>query len=287
MLRPDEQQAWNGFLSAEPKFAGEEIASWVSGPDPPDVLCTTVSGRTVGVELTKWVERDQLESGKGRERIENTYLRIVASEQEQRPDRIGWILLYDKHRRVKPKDEAQLRQELYACIAEQTALSEPDWDDPQGAPVRDFAPRYSTLAKYLDSIWILPRDRLKYLEPGGTWIMFEGLGGAYTRESTIQAVLDRIYAKIDDYEDRNLQAQHALDQLHLLCHYADEALLYNSPTHTVGFGYTDLAAKVAEVLGEDHGVFDKIFLFHPWETQKVMQVDPSAIAVGQGATGDD
>ncbi len=287
MLRPDEEQAWNGFLSAQPKFADEEVASWVPGPDPPDVLCTTLSGRTVGVELTKWVERDQLESGKAREKIESGYRRLVASEQEPRPNNIGWVWLYDKHRRVKPKDEAQLRQELYACIAEQTALGDPDWDNPQGAPVRDFVPRYSTLAKYLDSIWIHPRHRLKYLEPGGRWILFEGPGGAYTQDWMVQAALDRIYSKIDDYEERNLHAKHTLDELHLLCHYDDEALLYNSPIHTVGFGYADLAAKVAEVLAQDRGVFDKIFLFHPWESRKVMQVYPAVMAVGKKIAGDD
>jgi hypothetical protein len=111
MLRPDEEKAWNGFLTAEPKFAGEEIVGWVPGPDPPDVLCTTVSSRTVGVELTKWVEQDYVKSGKAREKIENAYLRIVASEQEPRPDKIGWVWLDDKHRRVKQRNETQFRRE--------------------------------------------------------------------------------------------------------------------------------------------------------------------------------
>jgi len=274
MLRRDETNAWNGFLSAEPKFAGEEIASWASGPDPPDVLCTTVSSRTVGVELTKWVERDQLESGKTRERIENNYLRIAASERERRPDNIGRVWLYDRHRRVKPKHEAQFRQQLYACIAEQTALADPEWDTPQGAPVRDFT-RYPVLGKFLDSIWIHPRSRQQYLEPGGKWILFEdNAGGAYPHESMVKAALDRICAKIDDYEELDLHAQHNLDELYLLCHYDNEALLYNTPVHTVGFGYENLVAKVVEVLAQEHGVFDKIFLFHPWESREVVQVYP-------------
>jgi hypothetical protein len=287
MLRPDEQLAWNGFLSAEPKFAGEEIAGWVPGPDPPDVLCTTVSRRKVGVELTKWVERDQLESGKIREKIEGGYLHVVTSEKEPRPDKIGWVWLYDKHRRLKPKDEAQFRRELYDCIAEQTALADPDWDNPQGAPVTEFEPRYPMLAKYLDSIWILPRHRLEYLQPGGRWILFENPGGAYTHDWMVQAALDRICSKIDDYEERDLHGQHSLDELHLLCHYDDEALLYNSPIRTAGFGYADLAAKVAEALAYDHGVFDKIFLFHPWESKKVMQVYPAGVAVGKKSAGGD
>ena len=98
---------------------------------------------------------------------------------------------------------------------------------------------------------------------------------AYTPEWMIKAALDRIYAKIDGYEERDLHAQHALDELHLLCHYGDEALLCNTPINTVGFGYADLAANVAEALAREHGEFDKVFLFHPWESRKVMQVYPA------------
>lgn len=277
MLRCDEDQAWNGFLSAERKFAGEEIASWVPGPDPPDVLCTTVSGRLVAVELTKWVEQDQLESGKAREEIENAYLRIIASEKERRPGNIGRVCLYDKQCRLNPNDHAQFRLEIYACIEELNALAAPDWDEPQGAPLRDFE-CYPVLGKYLHSIWIYPANRLHDAEPNSKWILFEHPGGgAYGHESMLKAALDRICAKIADYAERNLHAQYALDELHLLCHYDDKALLYNTPIDTVDFGFEDLAARVAEAVALNFGVFNKIFLFHPWESPKVMQVYPGAL----------
>jgi hypothetical protein len=67
MLRDDEREAWRGFLAAEPEFAGDSIGSAVDGPDPPDVLCVTISGKKIGVELTKWAEHEQLTSGKARE----------------------------------------------------------------------------------------------------------------------------------------------------------------------------------------------------------------------------
>jgi hypothetical protein len=35
MLRLEEEQAWAGFLSASPMFAGEGVACWHPGPDPP------------------------------------------------------------------------------------------------------------------------------------------------------------------------------------------------------------------------------------------------------------
>ena len=60
MLRDDEREAWRSFLAAEPEFTCDPIGSAVDGPDPPDVLCVTISGKKIGVELTKWVEREQL-----------------------------------------------------------------------------------------------------------------------------------------------------------------------------------------------------------------------------------
>jgi hypothetical protein len=274
-LRLEEEQAWSGFLSAAPLFAGEEIACWHQGPEPPDVLCTTVSGRVVGIELTVWVDQEQIQSGKIRERFETAYLSNVASERESRPANIGWIWLYDKHHSIKPVDKAAFRQELYSCIAEQSAIAEPDWEDPQGAPVTNFD-LYPKLKKYLDSIGIFPRDRMPRLAPDCKWILFEEPGGAYTHEWMVNAALDRIRAKIDKYGKLayDLRVRHGLNELYLLCHYDDRALRYNTPIHTVGFSYSDLAAKIAERLEKDHGVFDKIFLFHPWESPSVMGVWP-------------
>jgi hypothetical protein len=56
-------------------------------------------------------------------------------------------------------------------------------------------------------------------------------------------------------------------------------LTYNTPIRTDGFGYADLAAKVAEALAQNHGVFDKVFLFHPSGSTKVMY--PARVGVGK------
>lgn len=69
----------------------------------------------------------------------------------------------------------------------------------------------------------------------------------------VQAALDRIYAKVADYENRNLRGLHALDELRLLCYYCDEALLYNTPTRAPGFDFAELAARVREAVANDPG----------------------------------
>jgi hypothetical protein len=46
---------------------------------------------------------------------------------------------------------------------------------------------------------------------------------------------------------------HALDELHLVCHYSDEALLYNTPAGVPGFDFGAVASKVASAVENDHG----------------------------------
>jgi len=117
-LRQAELLAWNGFLATAPNFADEPIVTWRPGPDPPDVICESVSNRFIGVELTTWVEHDQLMRGKTRERLEKSYLEILKSENEPRPKNIGMVLLCPKRQRVKQEDIAQFRLETYSFMNE-------------------------------------------------------------------------------------------------------------------------------------------------------------------------
>ena len=276
MLRDDEREAWRGFLATEPEFAGDPIGSAVDGPDPPDVLCVTISGKKIGVELTKWVEHEQVTSDKALESFEESYLHIIESANHARPDRIGWVWLHPKARRVNPEDVNQFRAELYDLLARENGLTDPEWEHPQGAAVQDFI-GFPVLDGYLDSLWIFPRRRMQLLPAGQNWITFENVGSAYTPTWIVQAAIDRILAKTRDYEDRNLHLRHALDELHLVCHYCDEALLHNSPSHGPDFDFTAIASRVSHVLANDDKVFDRIFLFNPYEVPKVIQVYPARI----------
>jgi len=67
---------------------------------------------------------------------------------------------------------------------------------------------------------------------------------------------------------------HALDELHLVCHYCDKALLHNAPARAPGFEFIAVASEVANVLANDHGVFNRIFLFNLYEVRRVLQVYP-------------
>jgi hypothetical protein len=283
MLRDDERIAWSSFFAAEPRFAGEELVSEDKGPDPPDILCIGKSGRRIGVELTKWVEHDQITEGMGRKLLEDSYLAVIQSQNETKPDRIGKVLLYDRAKRLSSADHSQFRSELFQLLAKEDATPDPSadaprpplavpmWNTPQGGPARDFT-GFPTLGKYLDKIWIYPRENFDF--PGEPWVIFELNGGPYTPDWMVQAAIDRIRDKIKKYEGANLRTKHSLAEFHLLCFFCDEALLHNTPIYTINFGFQELAAKVARALKGEPIVFDKIFLFHPYERQRALLVYP-------------
>jgi hypothetical protein len=248
----------------------------------------TASGRRIGVELTKWVEHQQVTAGRGRKLLENSYLAVIASEREPRPEHIGIVHLHDKSLKLKQADTAQFRAELFdylTCQNEKPApmLNPPlpipqgywntvrGWDNPQGAPVRDFG-EYRMLEKYLADVWIFPRNRHLLIPPSMPWVIFESTGGRYTSDWMVHAAIDRIQAKVTKYAAENLRGSHSLSEFDLVCFYCDEALLHNTPIESVDFGFPELAARVSHALANAPAVFDRIFLFDRYEAIPAVQV---------------
>lgn len=295
MLRNDEKSAWNGFLTAAPGFAGEAIAKSDEGPDPPDMLCKTVSGKTIGIELTKWIDDAQITSAKGGELLERSYLKIIASQDEPRPEHIGNVFLdlksqpkKPKNAHLKPKDVPGFRTQLFDFLVQENAKPEPSydpqnffpagysdtvrsWNSPQGAQVSRFS-GYPMLEKYLDSLWIYPRGSHVTAPQGLPWVVFKSIGGSYTPESMVQAAVDRIQDKITMYANSDLRNKHSIDELDLLCFYCYEAFGYNSPIHAGEFGFQQAAANVKQRIATAAKVFDRIFLYHSNGEGQVVQV---------------
>jgi hypothetical protein len=271
MMTDDERELWRDFLAAAPAFAGESIGSAVDGPDPPDVLCATLSGKTIGVELASWSPREQVTWRNARKSFEDSYLRIIESANHARPERIGWVWLQPKRRQVNPQHVSRFREELYEFLARENGLSDPEWERPLGAAVQNFI-GFPLIAEYLNSLWIFPRPKVETLQAGQDWIKFENSGAP---SWILGAVVDRILAKIADYEERNLHVRHSLDELHLVCRYSEQALLADVAPGFSRFDFAGFALRVRRALASEHGVFNRIFLYNPYEAQKVFQVYPT------------
>jgi hypothetical protein len=298
LLRPEEDSAWRGFITAAPFFAGEHISDSRQGPEPPDVLCTTASGNLIGVELTRWLAAKEVKKGADEARLANSYLKIIASETEPRPEHIGLVNLSTKSSsRIRPPDQLKFRTQLFQFLNAENAkppwsMPAPSlpipvgywstvrhWDTLQGGQITDFA-GYPMLAKYLSRVFILPRKRLPEIPEfptpavGLQWVDFQLPGGAFSHELMVQGAIDCIRAKVEKYKLKDPRVTCSFGKFDLLCYYCDEAVRYNPPPETAGFGFEQLAAEVKQNLRTINPVFDKIFLFNPYEDVKALPVYP-------------
>jgi hypothetical protein len=246
-----------------------------------------LSTKAIGVELTKWVEQDQLEAAKLRTRLEERFLKIIECEKETQPSDIQQVLLYDKSLPLERADEVEFRNQLFKFLDAENAKPLPELNSaftiPDGywklvrswatmqAQVDDFS-GYALLEKYLDYVLIMPRSSHESPLVDVKWILFESPGGAYTAQWMIDAAVRNIKKKIAKYQNADIRSRHALDEFDLLCFYCDEAMLHNTPTHSVGYGFPQLAEQVRQNLRTVPKVFDRIFMFHPYEGPKAIRV---------------
>lgn len=267
-----EKNTFAAFLDAAPGFAGAAVANWNQPKqDPPDVLCTTVAGRQVGLELTEWLDQGQITEAKGMESIQKSILKAISPEPPNNTEHIHRATLDTRPKaRVKPADAAGFRAELLKLVEEVDARwdGQRGWQSPQGCWWTDFS-RYPTLAKYLSQVTFFPRPRFS-TRGGQGWLTFECTGGAYSGDSMVAALLARLEDKIQKYAARPV----GVNEFHLVVHY-DQAWVYNSPVETPLLTFVDAARAGADFIGDDPGAFDCIFLFVPhWGMQKVFQLYP-------------
>ena len=284
--RAAEKMLFELFLKARPDFAGESIREWSQpAQDPPDVLCSTESGKRIGVELGEWLNEDQMTEAKVREAIEQSILAAIGTQPVNQLKNIYFAWMIPRPRaRVRPEDVTPFRAEIFALAddVDQRWRQEHDWWDPQGFYFTDFT-KFPMVGKYLEGITFFPRlqyagwppngqMKLRKWPPGCDWLVFRPAGGAYNERSSVAALLDIIQKKFVKYQQTPPKVQ--MDGFCLLVHY-NQGVLYNTPVETSAFTYDDAAREASEFIGDDPGPFQKIFLLLAIEPdQKVFQLFP-------------
>src|ERR1700690_4558680 len=107
----EEKQIFTAFLNDCPLFAGSPITSWTQPQsDPPDIKCALQDGRTIGLELTNWLNEQQIASAKEQESKEEPFrraLRVVPNETQH--FQLVWMNVRE---RLRKGDEAALKDEM-------------------------------------------------------------------------------------------------------------------------------------------------------------------------------
>lgn len=154
----EEKAVFEGFLKSAPLFAGSEVKRWSpSTQEPTDIECDLVDGRKVGVQLTTWLDEQQMNDAKRHEGVEMSLVRALRPFPPNETEHIFVVWVYAKWR-LKDADASGFRVQLLQLIAEldERWKNEPEWHSPQGFQVSDFS-KYPILEKDLDGLEIRPR----------------------------------------------------------------------------------------------------------------------------------
>lgn len=267
--RASESIIFRSFLELNPEFAGEPLREWSSvQQDPPDIACTTNSGLRVAIELGEWLNESQMAQAMVRKAIQESVLDAIGPQPENNFENIYYAQMETRPRlRVKPTEAGSFRTEILALAQDMDRRwsREPNAFSPQGVFLTDM-PNYPTVARYIRSLNFYPRRHYPGWPPDGRiltrkwpagldWLVFAGSGGAYSERSTLSALRSILAKKIAKYADKPLGS----DEFHLLIHY-NQAVLYNTPLETHSFSFEDAVRDASAFIGDDAGVFDKIFL---------------------------
>lgn len=226
-----EQEVLTDLQRHFPAFA--DAVSWSKvpdGQDPPDFIGHTPDG-PVGLELIEWLDGGQMGPAKGRESQRDNIRRVVHEnwQAQYQPQNFNLaVLMPNWSLRISRSDEAQLRQEFFACAESiDTAwLSNPERVG--RAYTQTDLSTYLVMRKYFHSIRCVGGS-----PHGFCWIDIEEDGGAYDPTVTVLTLEQALDRKLTLYSTPEKRAQletHGLAELDLLVHGGFNAYRYNAPS---------------------------------------------------------
>jgi len=257
-----EQSILQDLERSFPDFTGEFL-SWVHNPDdPPDFIAQSSSG-AVGLELTEWLDGDQMNAAQRRERQREHLMEVLGAgwEQEYQPKNVAMASVDPRWGfKIAPKDEASLRSEFYRCATsvDQTWFTNPERID-RVYYQADFQ-EYPTMQTYLQAI--------RYI--GGPphacfWLQAEEDGGAYAPTVSVETLTEALEDKLVKFARPEWQAriaQHNLSEHHLLIHGGWNFYKNNTPHSPLTL--ERIAARGAEFYAAhpQKELFDRVWFFH-------------------------
>jgi hypothetical protein len=256
----EETILFNAFLTTQPDFAGEPIANWeVVADDPPDLLCVTISGRRVSVELGEWLNFSEMTAAKGRERTE----RAIESALDPQPGNTSKyfeMVIYHPKQGIRKAPDESFRAAVLALIAhiEGRWPSERFWRGPQPVAFRDLA-RFPPLGDYLDYVEFAPGNKI--FAAGIRWILPPCHVDSYDEKTLLNPLLGMIREKVDKYQGFTPQTLKTPCDEFVLVIFYNQALLYCSPVETPNFGLSQIARIAGDEFRRRPGPFSKAFLF--------------------------
>jgi hypothetical protein len=260
--RDEEKVIFSAFYGLQPDFAGEPINEWhLATSDPPDIICITDSGRTIGVELAEWLHQREMSAGKLRERIEQQLLEAIGEPQPVNTSSHFDMVILHPRERVQIKagpDQMAFRTALFQLIADVDRRwpQEPFWHSPQGCHLRDLT-RWPPLGVYLKEVHFHP-GQSRWPE-GINWILPPAHCDTFDHSTMRNPLLNVISAKITKYQTRRPMAT-PCDDLVLVAFF-NLGVAYNSPIETPRRTLEGLVMELRAALPQHRGPVSRGYLF--------------------------
>jgi hypothetical protein len=294
--RAEEDEIMTHVSSVFPTFL-DGISFVAASTDPPDFLGQCESGRRIGLELTSWLDGNQVSAARTRERMRRDLLRIVEWEKHPRPRNFCSVV-------IMPRWNEKIRKDHYQdfCKDFHAATQDVDkaWKTLRDGHWRTLRPeerfdyemhqsdinRYPALTNHISSIWFTEPRQSSLIFPEESWISIEQDGGLYDPTWAVQALRKAVESKVDHYREKDMKAHldgHNLHKLYLLVHTDPARFSDNTPYQTCSQmmispveGLTEAARRATESLSTLPRVFDGIFLlYHVWNARWLAQIWPT------------
>lgn len=257
----EEKAVFAAFLELQPDFAGEPIKDWqLAESDPPDVICSTVSGRTIGVELGEWLHEGEMGAGKLREKIGDQLLEAIGTPQPRNTSsHFEMVVLHPQERaRLKAEPERVAFRQALIDLIHAIDLRWPQerfWQSPQGCSIRDLTP-WPPLFAYLKEVQFHP-GQSRWGE-GIDWISPAVHVNTFDDQTMAEPLIRLIRDKLTKYHSRSMATPS--DELVLLAFW-NQGLMYNSPIETPWREVRRLVEDVTLLFAKEHEPFQRAFLF--------------------------
>jgi hypothetical protein len=258
--RNEEKAVFEAFLDLRPDFAGEPIERWqLAESDPPDVVCWSRSGKTIGVELVEWLHEGEMSAGKKRESAEQHILDAIGEQPLNTSKYFKLVILHPRGcaQNIGRGEKAPFRAALIDLVADVDRRwpDEPSWHYARGCRIKDLK-GWPPLDKYLNMVHFVPGER-DYGE-AFNWIVTPGHVDTFDDATMVKPLPKVLSKKIAKYRARPMST--CCDDLGLLVYFS-QGVKYNSPFATPRRPLEKLVGDVCLALPQDHRVFRFGYLY--------------------------